>query len=145
MKHANFPEISIWPKLEVSSQIDTPNQAHACEWSMTWVWCTISHIIVDYHSIISKVSKLAPQNIFGFLWDKLQLNTIIKIFLRITIVYNIFLFRLFPPSWSITLQIWLNQCCDPNFGLETKDKTWDLRIFGNNVPRSNYFCKVLES
>lgn len=145
MKHANFPEISIWPKLEVSSQIDTPNQVHACEWSMTWVWCTISHIIVDYHSIISKVSKLAPQNKIEFFGDKLQLNMIIENFPRITIVSSIFLFHLFPPSWSITLQIWLNWCCNPNFGLETKDKTRDLKMCENIVPRFNYFCKVLEN
>ncbi len=124
MKHANFPKISIWSKLEVSSQIDTPNQVHACEWSMTWIWCTISYIIVDYHLIISKVSKLAPQN--RIFWDKLQLNMIIEFFSRITIISSIFLFHLFPPSWSITFQIWLNWCCDPNFGLEIKGKTWDL-------------------
>jgi hypothetical protein len=122
MKDANFPKISIWPKLEVSSQIDTFNQAHACEWSMTWVLCTISHTIVDYHAIISKVSKLAPQNIIGFLWDKLQLNMIIEIFSRITIVSSIFLFHLFPPSWNITFQIWFNVV-----GLKPKIKheTWE--------------------
>jgi len=98
VRRANFPQAFAWHKLEVPSQIDTNNPAHACAGSLTWVRNKPSHIAASYHLWHSQGRRVCISRCNRNSLNKFGFNAFLKEFPSVTMVLPLLLSHCPPPK-----------------------------------------------